>query len=128
MNWEWLGIIREFGGFLAGGNFFNGSGNDVDIIIGVPDDQFPELEMRLIDSGFRRTPECEIDLDAYDARLLAGFKADYRGKVGYWDIQIANPVVARARRRAMMRIKRGRLHRGVSKRELYRLYDQMYEL
>jgi hypothetical protein len=79
-------------------------------------------------SGFRRTTETELNPETTDRRILSGFKADYMGKPDYFDVQIVTPAVAAARLKAMKRIKKHGLHFGADKRNLYRLYDQMYEI
>lgn len=127
-GWDWLEIIKHYNGFVAGSVFFGKKNpSDVDFIVGVPASEMPHVERALVSNGFRRTDASQIDLSTKDCRITSGYKADYRDRVEYWDVQITTPAVAYARQKAMRRIRKHRLHVGLDKRQLYELYDQMYD-
>ena len=125
-DWSFFSVIRPYIGFVAGGHFFGKpETKDVDFVVGVPDHEIAEVERSLESKGFKRTVP---DSATCDKRIVSGFKLDYHDKSGYWDIQITTPAVAAARLKAMHRIKKSGAQKGIDKRALYALYDQMYEV
>lgn len=114
----WMEVLRRYQATLGGSAYLNGyRRNDLDVLIAVPGPEIRMVEGTLEAFGFQRN---QVDPATCDVNVVSSYRC------GVWDIQIMTPAAWAAKRNALRKIKRGRLHVGKSKSELYRLYEQMY--
>lgn len=113
----WLDLSETYAATLVGSAFF-GKPNpaDIDIMIGIPAAEIPQVEQRLLSDGWLRN---QVDPSTRDEQIVSSFR---RGK---WDLHLATPEGWKRKRAALLEIRRQRLHVGKSKPELYRLYADM---
>lgn len=114
-----LELMRRYRGMLCGSGYLNGyRRNDLDVTLAVPGPEIRSVERMLESLGFQRN---QVDLGTCDENVISSFRG------GIWDVQICTPAVWQAKRAILRKIKRNGLHVGLSKVELYELYNSMYE-